>query len=191
LTNVSKTNILNCSFTGCKKKILILFIRKVIAMPKAIDEAAYDKPIIRSKAISAQNSGDLATTVDFGDMGHFTFDEPIPHGGTGLGPTPLQGVLGALCSCKSVTFSRTTEEMDFKYDGIEFDAAFTIDIRGRKGTRGVTPHFKTVKLKARVHTEEDLERLDAVVEETQNRCPVYNLIKDAGVKIDTVWLRAV
>jgi len=30
-----------------------------------------------------------------------------------------------------------------------------------------------------------------VVEETQNRCPVYNLIKDAGVKIDTVWLRVV
>ena len=136
-------------------------------MPKAIDETAYDKPIIRRKAISARNSGDLATTVDFGNAGHFTFDEPTSHGGTGLGPTPLQGVLGALCSCKSVTFSRTAQEMDFKYDGIEFDAAFTIDIRGRKGMRGVTPHFQTVKLEARVRTEEDLERLDAVVEETQ------------------------
>ncbi|MDG2407013.1 MAG: hypothetical protein P8M25_19385, partial [Paracoccaceae bacterium] len=65
-------------------------------MPKAIEETEYDKPIIRRKAISAKNSGDLATDVDFGEVGHFTFDEPIPHGGTGLGPTPLQGVLGAL-----------------------------------------------------------------------------------------------
>ena len=158
-------------------------------MPKAFEETEYDKPIIRRKAISAKNSGDLATDVDFGEVGHFTFDEPIPHGGTGLGPTPLQGVLGALCSCKSVTFSRTAKEMGFKYSGIEFDAAFTIDIRGRKGMRGVTPHFQTVKLEVRVRTKGDLERLDAVVEETQNRCPVYNLIKDAGVKIDTVWLR--
>jgi uncharacterized OsmC-like protein len=163
--------------------------RKVIMMPKVIDETAYDKPIIRKKAISAQNNGDLATNVNFGDVGQFKFDEPISHGGTGLGPTPLQGVLGALCACKSVTFSRTAQEMDFKYDSIEYDAAFTIDIRGRKGMRGVTPHFQTVKLEVKVRTKEDLDRLDAVVEETQNRCPVYNLIKDAGVKIDTVWLR--
>ena len=73
--------------------------RKVIMMPKVIDETAYDKPIIRKKAISAQNNGDLATNVNFGDVGKFKFDEPIPHGGTGCSR-------GALCMQKCYIFSQ-------------------------------------------------------------------------------------
>ena len=40
-------------------------------MPKVIDETAYDKPIIRRKAVSAQNNGDLATNVNFGEVRNF------------------------------------------------------------------------------------------------------------------------
>jgi len=28
-----------------------------------------------------------------------------------------------------------------------------------------------------------------VVEETEARCTVYNLVKDAGVKIETLWIK--
>ena len=80
--------------------------------------------------------------------------------------------------------------MEFDYKGIEYEAAFTIDIRGRLGVRGVAPHFQTVKVEARVSTEESEERLSEVVEETEARCPVFNLIKDAGVRINMVWIRA-
>ena len=81
------------------------------------------------------------------------------------------------------------KEVGFEYSGIDFDAAFTIDIRGRMGAREVRPHFQTVKVEARVRTDESEERLAEVVEETELRCPVFNLVSDAGVKVETVWIR--
>lgn len=147
------------------------------------------EPIVRRKALSAVNHGSMMTDINFGEYGVFVTDEPIAHGGSGEGPSPLQTVLGALCGCESVTFSRTATEMGFEYSGITFDAAFTIDIRGRLGQRGVTQHFQTVKLQAVVTTNESVERLQEIVAETEARCPVFNLINDAGVKLEVQWVR--
>ncbi len=158
-------------------------------MSSVIDEKDFQKPIIRRKALSASNDSSLATIIDFGEFESFIYDEPKIHGGGGKGPTPLTGVLAALCACESVTFSRTAKEMAFDYSGIKYQAAFTIDIRGRLGVRDVVPHFQTVKIEARVSTEETASDLAKVVEETEARCPVFNLIKDAGVRINIVWIR--
>ena len=147
------------------------------------------EPIVRRKMITAVNHASMMTEMDFGEFGYFATDEPEAHGGTGEGPSPLQAVLGALCGCESVTFRRTATELDFDYDKIEFEAEFTIDIRGRLGVRGVTQHFRTVRVQAVVTTLESEERLREVVEETEARCPVFNLINDAGVNLEVHWIR--
>lgn len=158
-------------------------------MSSVVNQIDFSNPIVRKKIITASNDGSMASRINFGDFSDFIFDEPSQHGGSDLGPTPLTGVLASLCACEAVTFNRTAKEYDFKYEGIEFSAAFTIDIRGRSGFRGVVPHFQTVKVEAEISTEEEISFLEKVVEETEARCPVYNLIKDAGVKIETVWVR--
>ena len=147
------------------------------------------EPLIRGKKLTAETNASMMTVIDFGEYGNFATDEPTAHGGTGEGPSPLHTVLGALTGCEAVTFRRTATEMDFAYDKIEFEAGFTIDIRGRMGKRDVTAHFQTVKLQATVTTDESEERLAAVVEETEARCPVFNLIKDAGVRTEMVWVK--
>jgi len=147
------------------------------------------EPVVRRKVLRATNHGTMMTDIDFGEYGVFVTDEPIAHGGSGEGPSPLQTVLGALCGCESVTFRRTATEFGFDYQGIEFEAAFTIDIRGRLGRRGVRQHFQTVKLQAVVATEESVERLNEVAAETEARCPVFNLISDAGVNLEVSWIR--
>ena len=147
-----------------------------------------NEPIVRRKTITVSNDGSMMAVHDYGEYGHFATDEPIAHGGTGEGPSPLQAVLGALCGCESVTFNRTSKDMGFSYDSIEFEAEFTIDIRGRMGVREVRPHFQTVRMQATVVTDEETDRLAEVVEETEARCPVYNLLQDAGVNIETVWV---
>jgi uncharacterized OsmC-like protein len=154
-----------------------------------LDADAPDAPTLRRKTLTAVNEATLKTTIDTGEWGTIITDEPVPHGGTGEGPSPLQTVLGALCGCESVTFKRTADEYDFDYEGIEFEAAYTIDIRGRKGDRTVRPHFQTVKVQATVYTGESDERLREVIEECEARCPVLNLIKDAGVDVEMIWLR--
>ncbi len=158
-------------------------------MTNVVDMADFTRPVIRRQALSASNVGTLATAVDFGEAGHWVFDEPSALGGTDRGPTPLTGVLAALCGCESATISRTAREMEFLYDGIDFDAAFTIDTRGRSGVWGVVPHFQSVKVEAMVRTSETEARLKAVVEETEARCPVFNLIRDANLRIQMVWIR--
>jgi uncharacterized OsmC-like protein len=131
----------------------------------------------------------MRTVVDCGESGTLTFDEPVPHGGTGQGPSPLQAVLAALCGCEAVTFRRTAIEMGLGYDGLDFEAAFTIDIRGRQGDRSVRPHFQTVRVRSAVTTDEPMQALAAVIEETEARCPVMNLLLDAKVDLRIEWLR--
>jgi hypothetical protein len=59
----------------------------------------------------------MRTIIDFGDAGTLATDEPVEHGGSNEGPTPLQAVAGALCGCESVTFHRTAEERGFPTRG--------------------------------------------------------------------------
>jgi uncharacterized OsmC-like protein len=160
----------------------------VTAQNTNVDELS--EPIIRRKALSARNEGGMMTVIDTGEYGLLVTDEPEAHGGSGEGPSPLQTVVGALCGCESVTFNRTAAELGFAYRGIEFEAEFTIDIRGRMGRSEVRPHFQTVRVQALVETDEPEQRLAAVVEETERRCPVFNLLRDAGVQLEMHWIRA-
>jgi uncharacterized OsmC-like protein len=144
---------------------------------------------LRRRTLTAHNEATMRTVIDVGEAGRLVLDEPAPHGGTGDGPTPLQAVLGALCGCEAVTFRRTATELGLTYSALDFEAAFTIDIRGRQGNRAVRPHFQTVRLRAIVSTAEPLEKLAAVIEETEARCPVLNLLLDAKVDLRIEWLR--
>lgn len=51
------------------------------------------------------------------------------------------------------------------------------------------PHFQTVQVRAVVSTAEPLEELAAVIEETDARCPVLNLLLDAKVNLHVEGLR--
>jgi uncharacterized OsmC-like protein len=158
-------------------------------MATNVTEQNMSEPIIRAKMVTAENFATQKTMADCGEYGTLVFDEPIAHGGTGEGPSPLQGVLSALCACESVTFNRTAAEMGFEYKKLSFSAEYKIDIRGRLGMRGVTQHFKIVRVEIQVETQEAVERLEEVVKETELRCPVYNLIQNAGVDITCQWVR--
>ena len=144
---------------------------------------------LRRKTLTAQTQATMKTVIDYGEFGIGVTDEPAAHGGESAGPSPLQAVLGALCGCEAVTFRRTATEMNFEYDRLGFEAAFTIDIRGRMGDRAVRPHFQTVKVLISVVTSSSEEDLAAVIDETEARCPVMNLLIDAGVSVDVKWQR--
>ena len=98
-------------------------------------------------------------------------------------------VLAAHCGCEAATFRRTATELGFGYNSRDFEAAFTIDVRGRQGDRCVRQHFQTVRVHAIVTTSDPAEALAAVIEETEARCPVMNLLLDAKVNRQIEWLR--
>ncbi len=89
----------------------------------------------------------------------------------------------------SVTFCRTAEELGLTYDSLDFEASYAIDVRGRMGDRSVRPHFQKVTVRAVVATDDSGDLLRAVVEETEARCPVFNLLRDADVDLQMEWGR--
>ncbi|MGH3190432.1 MAG: OsmC family protein [Streptosporangiaceae bacterium] len=142
----------------------------------ADDDVSTDAGPLRRRTLTAHNGATMRTVTDFGEAGCVVLDEPVRHGGTGEGPTPLQAVLTALCGCEAVTFNRTAAELGLAYSALDFEAAFTIDIRGRQGNRSVRPHFQRVRVLAVVSTAEPAAKLAAVIAETEARCPVMNLL---------------
>jgi uncharacterized OsmC-like protein len=139
------------------------------------------------KTLTAHNDEGVRTVATTRSGLTLATDEPVSNGGTGSAPTPLETVVAALCGCSAVTFARAAGEVDLDYAGIDFAASFTVDLRGLLGQADVRPHFQTVDVEARVHTLEPAERLQQVVEVTERRCPVRNLLVDAGVTLHLTW----
>lgn len=132
----------------------------------------------------------LRTAISVREFDDFIVDEPERLGGTNKGPNPLEYVLGGLTSCTSVMIGMISKEMDFSYEGVDFENNGAIDIRGLQGVEGVSTHFQTVDLQVVLHTNESDARVEALKEEVEKRCPVFNLLKDAGVQITADWKRA-
>src|SRR5699024_9859067 len=92
--------------------------------------------------------------------------------------------------CVSVMIAIIAKEQNFTYANASFDASGTLDVRGLMGTADVTPNFQTVTLHVALETEETDERLRALEEAVESRCPVMTMLRDSGVRIDGAWTRA-
>jgi uncharacterized OsmC-like protein len=107
--------------------------------------------------------------------------------GTNIGPSPLETVLCALSGCEGVIINRCAKAMGFRYSGVDFECDGWVDARGSRGVVGVRPHFERVAFKVRIRTDEPEARLAKLRKNVEMRCPVMNLIRDAGVALDVTW----
>lgn len=109
--------------------------------------------------------------------------------GTNTGPSPLETVLSALCGCEGVILNRCARVMNFQYSGVDFECDGWVDGRGSRGVRGVRPHFQKVVFRVLLKTDEPNERIAKLRRNVEVRCPVMNLLVDAGVELDVSWTR--
>jgi uncharacterized OsmC-like protein len=91
-------------------------------------------------------------------------DEPPARGGENRGPSPLELVLFSLCSCTNVTAGRMAAKLRFEYSRLETEAEGELDTRGRKGTADVPVHYRKVRLRVRIATDESDERLERLAD---------------------------
>ena len=138
--------------------------------------------------ISSQSEG-MKSDIKAGNHS-LTIDEPQQMGGTDQGPDPLATMLGSLASCETVVANMVAKEMDFDLETISFDINGTLDMRGLMGTADVKPFFDTVNVEAKVKTSESQERIDQLKEKTDQRCPVFTMMKAAGTTMNATWTKA-
>ncbi|QBP42731.1 OsmC family protein [Paenisporosarcina antarctica] len=131
----------------------------------------------------------LKTSISIREFSPLIVDEPKSLGGTDEGPNPVEYVLAGLSSCTSVMIGIISKEKSFSYQGVDFVNDGTLDLQGLMGVEGISPHFQNVNFDVIISTNEDLSRIEELKEEVEKRCPVYNLLIDAGVKVETNWIK--
>ncbi|GHI00065.1 OsmC family protein [Neobacillus kokaensis] len=117
----------------------------------------------------------------------FLVDEPKKIGGDNEAPTPLEYVLGSFNGCLLVVIDLAAKDLGFHYDDIDISSVAIVDRRGLAGTADVSPYYQSVENNIVFHTAESAARLEELKEIVLKRCPLYNLLKNAGINIQLNW----
>jgi uncharacterized OsmC-like protein len=142
------------------------------------------------RTVAGRNDAGTRTEIRVRDFDIVATDEPSSLGGTNTAPSPLETVLTALVGCDGVIINGVAKAMRFAYSSVDFECTGQIDVRGPKGVPGVRPYFETVTLIITLHTDEPEARIEKLKFNVEHRCPVMNLLKDAGVALDVTWKTA-
>jgi len=138
--------------------------------------------------VTAHNDGGSRTIVSARDTPGLITDEPTSRGGTNQGPTPVETVMGALTGCDAVITHVVAKLLKFEYGSVDYTCDAEIDPRGVGGVKGVRPYFEKVTVNKTIHTNEPPERIEKLKKNVEQRCPVSNLIRDAGVDLTINWV---
>ena len=146
-----------------------------------------DKKRLVVRSVHGVNDATARTEITVGTHPVFATDEPKTSGGMETGPTPLEMLLSSLIGCKCVMIHNVANAMNFEYEGVEIEANGLIDLRGPKGVPGIRPYFEQVDVRIVIFTDEPEERIEQLARNAENRCPVMNLLRDAGAQVNAVW----
>lgn len=138
--------------------------------------------------VVGRNGGGSRTAISVRDTPGFATDEPVSRGGTNDGATPVETVMGGLCGCDAVITGMVADLLKFEYGEIEYVCDAEIDPRGVHGVEGFRPYFEKVTLKKTIQTNEPADRIEKLKKNVEQRCPVSNLIRDAGVDLHIEWV---
>jgi uncharacterized OsmC-like protein len=130
-----------------------------------------------------------AAAVHVRDFPPIVSDEPEKRGGENRGQTPLELVLVALCACTNVSAGRLAAKIRFRYSDLETHAEGELDTRGRKGTADVPVHYRAVRLRVLIATDEPDDRIERLKDLVARYCPVDSLIGAAVPDYTVTWQR--
>jgi uncharacterized OsmC-like protein len=116
-------------------------------------------------------------------------DEPPSRGGQDRGQSPLELLLASLCACTNVTAGRMAEKLRLDYSGLEIHAEGELDTRGRRGLADVPVHYRAVRLRVTITTEETDERVGRLAGLVARYCPVDTLMRPVVPDFEVTWER--
>jgi uncharacterized OsmC-like protein len=116
-------------------------------------------------------------------------DEPPSRGGQDRGQSPLELLLASLCACTNVTAGRMAEKLRFTYSGLEMEAEGELDTRGRRGLAEVPVHYRAVRLRVTIASDEPDERIDRLAALVARYCPVDTLMRPVVPDFEVTWER--
>ena len=116
-------------------------------------------------------------------------DMPDLLGGSNRGMMPLEAVLAAYAGSMNVVGHFLAKTMDFDLRDWQFTISAQFDPRGMYGLANVRKVFSSLQVEVLVTTSESPRRLALLRQQITERCPVHNLLKNAGVRFQHTWKR--
>lgn len=83
--------------------------------------------------------------------------------------------------------SFAAQEQKSTYESIHYSTDGWLDPKGYQGVENVQTYFQKVRVNIVVDTDESDEALMRLKEEVERRCPLFNLLEDAGVDVESIW----
>ena len=116
-------------------------------------------------------------------------DMPELLGGSNRGIMPLEALLAAYAGSLNVVGHFVAKTMDFHLRDWRFTISAQLDPRGMYGLAQVRNALPQLHVEVQVTTGESLQRLALLRRRLTERCPVHNLLKNAGVRFRHTWKR--
>ena len=98
-------------------------------------------------------------------------DQPETWGGENQAATPVEYILAALAGCLNITGHLIAKKMEIAIDKLEFELEGELDYsdKDRSG-------FQEIRVKVKVDSSEDREKLEKWLEVVEKHCPVSGTI---------------
>lgn len=110
-------------------------------------------------------------------------DEPVPMGGTDLGPSPIQVLLMSLAGCLNVTGHEVAKQRGMKLNGLKIKIEGTMNPCTFMGcSYDERAGFQQINVTMDTDFENSTdEEIESWMKETEMRCPVTDNIKDSTI----------
>lgn len=104
-------------------------------------------------------------------------DYPIPSGGSGEAPNPMEMTLAALGSCVSAVFVEYASMLDIVLESVRVEVDGEIDLRGLFNVADVEAGFQKVTYTVTLKTSAPAEKVGQLVSLAEAHCPVSSSLK--------------
>lgn len=133
----------------------------------------------------------MAQSIALQGTAHRIEVDAVPaFGGQDAAPGPLAYALASLTSCSQATAQIVAQGLGLRLGRIAFELEAEIDMSVLVGLapRGL-PDFQPIRLQVRVETDAGEAEFATLREQTERRCPVFQLFSRGGVPIQAQWSR--
>ncbi len=132
---------------------------------------------------------DGQASILFDEPKGFDLGNPPELQGQSRGWTPVHAQLGALFACTSITIAVAARDLNFTYRNLRTKIRSLIDIRGFMADFDHQPEYCQVNYDLYLDTDQPQERIRALAEETDRRCPQLGLFRRARIPMVISWYR--
>lgn len=132
-------------------------------------------------SVTAVGDNATLTTVETRGL-TFQMDQPTASGGTDLGPTPTEILLGAVLGCLNVVIRMIARERDITVNSLKMDASGDLDPAKFLGKEtDERAGFKSIEVSIALDADTDEATKAEIVAESLKRCPVSDNLEATTV----------